>query len=65
MPGRAESLLGGHAMVVVGYDEPQRRFLVRNSWGTSWGRQGYGTMSYDYLLDNGLSDDFWTVKLVE
>jgi len=65
MPGRGESLLGGHAMVVVGYDEPQRRFLVRNSWGTSWGRAGYGTMPYEYLLDNGLSDDFWTVKLVE
>jgi len=65
MPGRFESLLGGHAVVAVGYEESQRRFFVRNSWGTSWGRAGYGTMPYEYLLDNGLSDDFWTVKLVE
>jgi C1A family cysteine protease len=65
MPGRRESLLGGHAVVAVGYDDPRRRFVIRNSWGPSWGRAGYGTMSYEYLLDNGLSDDFWTVTLVE
>jgi C1A family cysteine protease len=65
MPGRTESLLGGHAVVAVGYDESQRRFLVRNSWGESWGKAGYCTMPYDYLLDGGLADDFWTVKLVE
>ncbi|HYT65602.1 MAG TPA: C1 family peptidase [Vicinamibacterales bacterium] len=65
MPGRDESLLGGHAVVAVGYDEPRRRFFVRNSWGTSWGRAGYFTMPYDYLIDQHLSDDFWTIKLVE
>src|SRR5450759_909228 len=30
------------AVVAVGYDEPQRRFIIRNSWGTSWGMRGYG-----------------------
>jgi C1A family cysteine protease len=65
MPGPGESLLGGHAVVAVGYDEPQRRFIIRNSWGTSWGMRGYGTMPYDYLLDDGLSADFWTIKMVE
>jgi C1A family cysteine protease len=65
MPGRSEALLGGHAVAVVGYDESRRRFIVRNSWGTSWGTSGYFTMPYEYLLDAGLSDDFWTVKLVE
>ena len=52
-------------MVHVGYDDPTRRFIVRNSWGTSWGTKGYFTMPYEYLLDGGLSDDFWTVKMVE
>jgi C1A family cysteine protease len=65
LPGPGESLLGGHAVVAVGYDDPGRRFIVRNSWGTSWGTKGYCTMPYEYLLDGGLSDDFWTVKLVE
>lgn len=65
LPRRGESLLGGHAVVCVGYDEPRQSFVIRNSWGTSWGRAGYGAMPYDYLLDSGLSDDFWTIKTVE
>ena len=64
LPGRGESLLGGHAVVAVGYDDPARRFIVRNSWGPAWGMKGYFTMPYAYLLDGGLSDDFWTVKMV-
>ncbi|HEX9366048.1 MAG TPA: C1 family peptidase [Vicinamibacterales bacterium] len=64
MPGRNEALLGGHAVVAVGYDEPARRFLVRNSWGAAWGLRGYCTMPYEYLLDGGLSDDFWTIRMV-
>jgi len=65
LPRPGESLLGGHAVVAVGYDDPRQLFIVRNSWGTAWGRKGYGTMPYEYLLDGGLSDDFWTIKLVE
>jgi C1A family cysteine protease len=65
MPRPREALLGGHAVLAVGYDEPSQRFLVRNSWGPGWGRGGYFTMPYEYLLDAGLSDDFWTVRLIE
>jgi len=65
LPGRGEALLGGHAVVAVGYDDPAHRFIVRNSWGPAWGMQGYFTMPYEYLLDGGLSDDFWTIRLVE
>jgi C1A family cysteine protease len=64
MPRPAETLLGGHAVLAVGYDDPTQRVLVRNSWGGGWGRAGYGTLPYAYLLDAGLSDDFWTVRLV-
>ncbi len=65
MPKPSERMVGGHAVLVVGYDHAASRFIARNSWGTSWGRDGYFTMPYAYLLDNDLSDDFWTVKLVQ
>ena len=65
MPRMRESLLGGHAVLAVGYDDDTGRFLARNSWGPRWGLGGYFTMPYDYLLDAGLSDDFWTIRLME
>ena len=43
MPAPAEHVLGGHAVLVVGYDDASQRFRVRNSWGTSWGQKGYFT----------------------
>jgi C1A family cysteine protease len=65
MPKRTELLIGGHAVLAVGYDETKRVFIVRNSWGKGWGMQGYFTMPFDYLFDSNLSDDFWTVRLVQ
>jgi C1A family cysteine protease len=64
MPARGESVLGGHAVLAVGYDDARQRFAVRNSWGAKWGQDGYFTMPYEYLLDGGLSDDFWNVQSV-
>ena len=37
---------GLHAMLLVGYNDRQSIFIVRNSWGTSWGDQGYGYLVY-------------------
>lgn len=37
---------GGHAMVLVGYDEQRQAFKLINSWGTRWGDKGYGWVSY-------------------
>ncbi len=62
MPKKNESMLGGHAVLAVGYDDKTKRFIVRNSWGTDWGKKGYFTMPYDYLADRNLSDDFWTIR---
>jgi C1A family cysteine protease len=39
---------GGHAVAVVGYTSTGR-FIVRNSWGTSWGDQGFGYVSPAYI----------------
>jgi len=65
MPAPRDELVGGHAVLAVGYDHGRRRFLARNSWGSRWGLAGYFTLPYDYLLDDDLSDDFWTIKLIE
>jgi C1A family cysteine protease len=72
-PGPKESVLGGHAVVAVGYDDKMKvtnangnvtttgAFLIRNSWGPSWGPNGgYLWMPYDYVL-KGLAADWWTL----
>ena len=50
--------MGGHAVMAVGYDEGEKRFIVRNSWGENWGLKGYFTMPYKYLASRSLADDF-------
>jgi C1A family cysteine protease len=62
MPKARERNLGGHAVCAVGYDDRNKHFLVRNSWGPRWGMKGYFTMPYDYLAARDLSDDFWTIR---
>jgi C1A family cysteine protease len=62
MPQPRERSVGGHAVLAVGYDDAEKRFIVRNSWGPQWGIKGYFTMPYAYLADRNLSDDFWTVR---
>jgi C1A family cysteine protease len=65
LPPRGEQLIGGHAVLAVGYDDKIQRFIVRNSWGTGWGIKGYYTMPYGYLTDPGLARDFWAIHAVE
>lgn len=60
---RTERLLGGHALVVVGFDRTDAAnpiFIVRNSWGVSWGDRGDCYIPYRYLMDRSLCFDPWT-----
>jgi hypothetical protein len=54
-----ESIQGGHAFAIVGYDE--RGFWIQNSWGRSWGLGGFARVSYDDWLQNGT--DVWVARL--
>jgi len=67
MPQADESMLGGHAVVAVGYKtiKGQLYFECRNSWGTGWGDHGYFWMPSAYLTSSSLASDFWTIEQVE
>ncbi|MEN8192865.1 MAG: C1 family peptidase [Bacteroidota bacterium] len=73
LPEPGESHLGGHAIVAVGYDDKMKiknsvpgsketkgALLIRNSWGKSWGNNGYGWLPYEYVL-KWLAVDWWSV----
>lgn len=65
LPAAGESVLGGHAVCVVGYNQQKQRFLCRNSWGVDWGMPtfpGHFTIPFDYVTDSQLAGDYWTVK---
>lgn len=63
MPSRGEALLGGHALICVGYDDSIGRFRFANSWGQGWGASGFGTIPYSYLLDPHLAADMWVCQM--
>jgi C1A family cysteine protease len=64
MPAPSERAIGGHAVMAVGYEDANQWFVVRNSWGRGWGLAGYFTLPYTYLIQSGLSSDFWTIRIV-
>jgi C1A family cysteine protease len=52
----------GHALVIVGYDPTSNLYLVKNSWGTSWGLNGFCQFTADYLTWDS-TDDLWVPTL--
>jgi C1A family cysteine protease len=71
-PSDKNKLVGGHAVVAVGYDDKKKipvtgtdkfttgAMRIRNSWGEDWGEDGYGWLPYEYLI-SGLAKDFWSI----
>ena len=51
LPETGEQLRDTHCVVLVGYDDSRSRFIVRNSWGTTWGDNGYGYLPYEYFTN--------------
>lgn len=46
-------LEGGHCVLVVGYDDADKCWIIKNSWDTTWGMGGYAYVSYEALVFNG------------
>ncbi len=69
-PQPSERVVGGHAVVAIGYDDnlqisngsvkTKGALIIRNSWGTEWGEAGYGYLPYEYVLRKQ-ADDFWVL----
>ncbi len=55
------SVLGGHAISIVGYDDAKQAFIVRNSWGHEWGQDGFGYVAYDDV--SGVGEETWSYQM--
>ncbi len=53
----SETVAGGHVVSLVGFNDVERYWIIRNSWGTSWGEQGFARISYDDK--SGIGENTW------
>ncbi|HVP39025.1 MAG TPA: C1 family peptidase [Candidatus Saccharimonadales bacterium] len=63
LPKPTERVVGGHAVVIVGYNDATRQLKFVNSWGRDWGEHGFGYLPYDYV-DKSLFEA-WTFTLAK
>lgn len=64
MPTYDDKCVGGHAVMAVGFDDNRKVIIVRNSWGASWGDNGYFYMPYEYITNPTICYDFWVITCV-
>lgn len=60
IPAPSGQDVGGHAMCLLAAKQSERRFLVANSWGTSWGTGGYCWVDFDHFLTQVPSES-WSI----
>ena len=62
---KKEELMGGHCIVVCGYDDNTKNWTCRNSWGNKWGDNGYFYLPYEYITSHHLSSDIWKIETTD
>tara|TARA_B100000575_G_scaffold294364_1_gene309818 strand:+ start:7243 stop:8058 length:816 start_codon:yes stop_codon:yes gene_type:complete len=65
LPNDDEKVMGGHAVMAVGYSDKKKVFIIRNSWGINWGDNGYFYMPYAFITNPNMCGDFWAIEQVE
>lgn len=61
-----EEEIGGHALVVVGYSDAKKCFLVRNSWGKDWCKKEGGHFWLPFsIMTSDMVSDCWTVTVAK
>lgn len=51
-----EGKFGNHAMVICGYSEEDKVYIVRNSWGKGFGDKGYCYIPFSYIEDDSFTN---------
>lgn len=62
IPTSNDPIIGGHAMCLVGYDYPKKLLLAKNSYGTTWGYEGYCWIPFEYAKTEFF--DCWIFDIV-
>jgi C1A family cysteine protease len=60
-PSSKDTIIGGHAVCIVGYDDAKKRLKFKNSWSRSWGDAGCAYISYSYAEKN--LSEAWVLEL--
>jgi C1A family cysteine protease len=58
------SLAGGHAILLVGYDDAGQYFICKNSWGTWWGESGFFRIGYSEIHSKTQLGGFATLAYI-
>ncbi len=64
IPKSNGQIIGGHAILIVGYDDTKQLFKFKNSWGSTWGDAGYGYLPYEYYFSGDMFD-LWSIRKSE
>lgn len=64
VPQSGETVLGGHCMACVGFNDANKSFIVRNSWGSNWGDHGYCYIPYSYMCNPSTTFDLWSIRMI-
>jgi len=58
-PDTSSGVAGGHCVSVVGYSDPGKFWICKNSWGTGWGESGFFCIAYGVC---GIDAEMWQVN---